>query len=111
MKVEMYLSQTNLNGAVCDFCSGAPVHAAYDASNFETQAFRAQHVRQVSVGAWAACVTCSELIDGQRWEELVGRVVDSLIQKYPLLKRSREELERQFEATYAVLRRVMRKPN
>ncbi len=65
----------------CDFCSGFPVVAKYTADDFI--AYQVGGVSLASTGAWAACRVCERLLDGDRWPELVARVLKTFRENFP----------------------------
>ena len=82
--------------SICDFCS-----APKPARRYSCRPFKMTGPKLRSVGGWAACNACAELIDADRWEDLADRSVDSFLKKYPVIARERalreiQELHQQF---------------
>ena len=87
---------------VCDFCSApSPPHriGAYD---FIMAHFCSPQLG--SRGQWAACNTCKELIDGNRWEQLIDRATAVFAKKYAVPRSLRPGLRRTIASTYMRLR-------
>jgi hypothetical protein len=61
---------------ICDFCSSRDVFYAYLAADFiaaEVVVPTAGTFALNSLGAWLACRECTDLIEGERWQELLDR--------------------------------------
>ena len=58
---------------VCDFCTAEPVHRLYACRNFVW--LNHTMFAHESVGAWAACEQCAELVNGGKWSELTERAL------------------------------------
>lgn len=65
---------------LCDFCSDPHVFARYPASDFAIKPVPGPKV--VSRGDWAACKTCTELIEAAKWTELLNRSISTFRVKY-----------------------------
>jgi hypothetical protein len=62
--------------AICDFCYSRDLFYAYLAADFiaaEVVVPTAGTFALNSLGAWVACRECTDLIEGERWEELLDR--------------------------------------
>ncbi len=57
---------------LCDFCSSQDVRWAYPAHDVDVDGGIAS-----SIGAWATCETCHNLIESMDWEELGHRSYDT----------------------------------
>jgi hypothetical protein len=77
---------------MCDFCSERPTTQIYACKNFLVPRTQTAVFQRESVGAWAACRACAELVDGERWSELTGNpamveaanhLADALTQREP----------------------------
>lgn len=74
---------------LCDFCSGRPVTARYNADDFHADTISAYaaktHIEfeSVSVGDWAACAHCEALIDAKDWDTLLTRAVTEFFHHNP----------------------------
>jgi hypothetical protein len=78
MEVEIYEVKPDPGGEVCDFCFG-PVMWRYPCESFvgPTAENEKQLWIQESVGAWAACDICHQLIETDRRMELAERSYNS----------------------------------
>lgn len=70
------------SGEICDFCSSTPVYAAYQCEDFVC--VKNEDYEESSIGAWAACKTCSDLIEAERWKDLLERSVETFMQTNPM---------------------------
>lgn len=61
------------SGAVCDFCSSPKVYGAFQCEDFV--AIREGGFELGSKGGWAACRECHDLIEEDKWRELLHRSV------------------------------------
>ncbi len=68
-------------GFICDFCSEPNPAWSYPARNFISHA--AGGLVAESIGAWAACETCHELIAADNRAGLTERSVSTLLAKQP----------------------------
>lgn len=75
---------------VCDFCSSAGPVWRYPARTFI--AYCAPNVAGESVGDWAACETCSGLIEADDKLGLAERSVEQLISDHPEFREVRTDL-------------------
>ncbi|HEX3742217.1 MAG TPA: hypothetical protein VHV29_21140 [Terriglobales bacterium] len=57
----------------CDFCNAQPVFKVYSCRNFLVPWTKTWVYQHESVGGWAACRKCAELIDAGHWSELSNR--------------------------------------
>lgn len=89
---------------LCDFCSNPRAPHTYAADNFIMQELVQGDMRLTheSVGHWAACDMCAELIDSNQWETLIERVLNS--QGIPIASLERRAIHQVLEGTYARLR-------
>jgi hypothetical protein len=79
--------------ALCDFCSEPSVVFRYPAQNFI--AYVAAGVAGESVGDWAACKICHELIQAGDRAGLSERSVRTLLEKHPEMQNAEAELRAQ----------------
>lgn len=79
--------------ALCDFCSEPSVVFRYPAQSFI--AYVAAGVAGESVGDWAACKTCHELIQAGDRRGLSERSVRTLLEKHPEMQDAEAELRAQ----------------
>lgn len=70
---------------VCDFCHEPDPKWSYPASDFHAGWMQGSHgwVEQVSVGSWAACTPCAELVDAGDERRLVERSLDGYMRRHP----------------------------
>jgi heterodisulfide reductase subunit C len=85
----------------CDFCSAPCPTWRYPARSFI--AYRASNLAGESVGDWAACDACHELIEADDRQHLAERSLNELILKHPEARAAAEillqdlaQLHRQF---------------
>jgi len=83
---------------VCDFCSHPSVGWRYPARSFV--AYIVGGIAGQSVGDWAACDTCYELIEKDDRPGLAAHSIDSLIRLHPECEVAREELAREMEGLH-----------
>ncbi len=86
-------------GFICDFCSEPNPAWSYPAHNFIGHA--AGGLVAESIGAWAACGTCHELIAADNREGLTGRSVSTLLAKQPDLDVARVEVTAELQELHA----------
>ena len=83
----VYLASTIL---LCDFCSKPSPNWRYPASEFTTVP-EPEQSPATSIGDWAACDTCHDLIEASEWIGLCVRSTETLIAVRPdLLDRTDE---------------------
>lgn len=93
--VEIELSRID---PVCDFCSANEItkdYDCYDFQAFEMVTVRGEKTQRIdghSKGKWAACASCAELIDNEKWDELAIRSVDSLIEVGSIKSERKEQM-------------------
>jgi hypothetical protein len=75
---------------ICDFCSSPDVAFVYPARTFAAYVF--DGIVGESVGDWAACPTCHELIESDRQTELIERSLVTLLERNPDMKLAEHEL-------------------
>ena len=78
---------------ICDFCSDSPVTWRYPAQTFI--AYETAGLVGQSVGDWAACNGCYELIQSGNREQLLERSLQNLIANNPDLSPVQEEIRQQ----------------
>jgi hypothetical protein len=76
-----------LGGEHCDFCSSPSISKVYECSNFECcgQAV----FGSAPGGSWACCRTCSEFVEGKRWDRLTQRALYRFLARHEV---PREEI-------------------
>lgn len=75
------------DGPLCDFCSCRPVTARYHAKDFEMESVNISlPVHQQSIGDWAACSDCENMLDANDWEGIVARAVTYFYKNHPELE-------------------------
>jgi hypothetical protein len=73
------------SGPICDFCSDPRIFASYPAKDFTAGQFKNPDGKKLvanSRGGWAACKTCTELIEAGKWESLLDRSIATFLTKY-----------------------------
>jgi len=92
----------------CDFGTpdDPPIRWRYPCRNFTLTSGDTDHV---SIGAWFACDSCSELVEAERWDELLERVVaraEQRIGSAPVQVRARVHavIRTHLDAWYAAFR-------
>ena len=78
---------------ICDFCSCEPITTTVLATSFELPPIG--NIHQASLGNWAACDQCAELIRADCWANLSIRVSDLM---------DCGDTHAYFDALYALLR-------
>ena len=66
----------------CDFCSERPTIQIYPCKNFVVPRFKTSVFQHESIGGWAACSKCSDLIDAGRWAELTDRAFTNFLKQH-----------------------------
>lgn len=89
-------------GEICDFCASPDVYAAYGCESFAVK-LDDKFVSESRDG-WSACKICSEMIDRERWADLLDRSVDSFALRYGLPYFARHELKREISQLHAQFR-------
>jgi len=82
-----------VSSSICDFCSGPHVAWRYPAESFI--AYVVAGVVGQSVGDWAACRICHDLIEAGDRFGLLERSLQTLIEKNPEMRRAEAELRSQ----------------
>ena len=83
---------------ICDFCSDPNVSWQYPARSFV--AYIVDGIAGQSVGDWAACDACHELIENDDRPGLAAYSIDSLIEVHPEFEVAREELSREMQGLH-----------
>ena len=78
---------------ICDFCSDPNVGWRYPARSF--LAYIVGGIAGQSVGDWAACAACHDLIEKDDRSGLAAHSIDSLIEVHPEMQCVREDLLRE----------------
>lgn len=82
-----------MSNSICDFCSAPNVAWRYPAQSFVAYAIAG--VVGQSVGDWAACRTCHELIEAGDRRGLLDRSLGTLLEKNPEMRPAEAELRGQ----------------
>ena len=91
-----------ISGEYCDFCTSEKIFKLYRCGNF---AVNNMPVFQNGSGTWAACATCAELVDADRWPELCERSFLKFTQRHgPLSLRNAIGLREQFRRIHQLFR-------
>lgn len=85
---------------ICDFCSSPDVAFVYPARNFAAYVF--DGIVGESVGDWAACPICHELIESDRQIDLVERSLVTLLERQPEMKFAEVELRDQIRSFHVM---------
>jgi hypothetical protein len=85
---------------ICDFCSSPEVAFVYPARTFAAYVF--DGIVGESVGNWAACPTCHELIESDHQADLVERSLETLIERQPEMKYAEIELRDQIRSFHVL---------
>jgi hypothetical protein len=73
---------------LCDFCSSNEIFKMYP--NRQTVEMMPGIIDS---GGWAACRTCADLIDAERWQDLCQRSADTFMEIYGFPKHERPTIE------------------
>jgi hypothetical protein len=82
-----------MSSALCDFCSEPSVVFRYPAQSFV--AYVAAGIAGESVGDWATCAICHQLIQARDRLGLSERSLRTLIEKHPEMQDAEAELRMQ----------------
>lgn len=88
----------------CDFCSVQPTTQIYPCKNFVIPRNKTSVFRHESIGAWAACSKCAELIDGRRWAELTDRSFTNFLKQHCVPRYSYFDVREQFREIHQLFR-------
>ena len=91
-----------LSGEYCDFCTSQKVFKLYRCTNFRVNNMP---VFQNGSGTWAACATCADLVDTDRWSELCERSFLKFAKRHgPISRRDAIALQEQFRTIHQLFR-------
>jgi hypothetical protein len=82
---ETKISDQHPDMLLCDFCLKKEVHRLYPTKTHEFPSIYGA----ISTEGWAACKSCSELIDGKKWDDLHSVALEMFLKKHPELKGDR----------------------
>jgi hypothetical protein len=89
-------------GECCDFCTAEPIQKMYSCANFLWQS---QNIfSHGSVGEWAACRECAELIDNEKWNSLTERSLRYFLRKHTVPRYDVPILREQFCGIHELFR-------
>jgi hypothetical protein len=88
----------------CDFCSERPPTQIYACKNFLVPRTKTATFEHESIGAWAACSKCAELIDGGRWTELTDRAFTNFLKQHCVPRYSHFDVREQFREIHQLFR-------
>lgn len=95
-------------GDECDFCSLSPVFKVYSCANFLVPWTKHMVFQHESVGGWAACRHCAELIDANRWSDLSDRSFRRFVKRHgPVARHDEFALKSQFRELHKLFREHM----
>ena len=89
---------------ICDFCSEAPTTQIYACKNFLIPRTKTALFQHESVGAWAACEICAELIEGGRWSELTNRALTNFVKQHRVPPYAQFDVREQFREIHQLFR-------
>jgi hypothetical protein len=89
---------------MCDFCSERLTTQLYACKNFLVPRTKTALFQHESVGAWAACRTCAELVDGERWSELTDRALSNFIKQHGVPRYGHCDVREQFREIHQLFR-------
>ena len=89
---------------MCDFCSERPTTQIYASKNFLVPRTQTVVFQRESVGAWAACRACAELVDGERWSELTDRASTNFIKQHGVPRYAQFDVREQFREIHQLFR-------
>ena len=92
-------------GEVCDFCTGGPIDKLYSCRNFIWNK-RAIFVHE-SIGAWAACRDCAELIDRDAWSSLTERALQCFAREHAVARYDLPAVREQLREIHQLFRQHM----
>jgi hypothetical protein len=85
---------------ICDFCSGQDVKWRYPAKTF--LAYITNSVAGESLGDWAACSKCHDLIEQDDRAGLAASSIESLIAVHPEMAEIKEDLHREMAVLHQI---------
>ena len=92
-------------GEVCDFCTSHPIFKSYSCRNFLVPWSKHWVFQHESVGGWAACRKCADLIDAEKWSELSDRAFRRFVKKHgPIGRYDEFPLRAQFRELHQLFR-------
>jgi len=95
-------------GDECDFCSNRPVFKVYSCRNFLVPWTKHWVFQHESVGAWAACQKCAELIDAEKWSQLSARSFRKFVKRHgPVPPETELPIKNQFRDLHRLFREHM----
>jgi hypothetical protein len=89
-------------GECCDFCTAEPIQKLYRCGNFLWQ--RQSIFPHGSVGEWAACRECAELIDNEKWNSVTERSLRYFLRKHTVPRYDFPILREQFREIHELFR-------
>ena len=89
---------------MCDFCSERPTTQIYACKNFLVPLTQTAVFQRESVGAWAACRACAELVDGERWSQLTDRALTNFIKQHGVPRYGHCDVREQFREIHQLFR-------
>jgi hypothetical protein len=88
----------------CDFCSERPTTQIYPCKNFVVPRFKTSVFQHESIGGWAACSKCAELIDAGRWAELTDRAFTNFLKQHCIPRYAHFDVREQFREIHQLFR-------
>jgi hypothetical protein len=91
---------------ICDFCPGLNPIRVFRAWDCIVPWKSGNGINHLSEGGWAACATCAELVDGEKWAELTARSVREFCAKHFVFDvRAIAEVRGEVTRSHALFRR------
>ena len=104
MTVEVIAIEPIPGRGSCDFCSEQPTTQIYPCKNFVIPRTQTSAFQHESVGGWAACSKCGELIDAGGWAELTDRAFTSFLKLYCVPRYAHFDVREQFREIHQLFK-------
>lgn len=95
----------------CDFCSECPTTHIYPCKNFVVPRFGTSVFQHESIGGWAACSKCAELIDAGRRAELTDRAFTNFLKQHCVPRYAHFDVREQFREIHQLFKENLVKEN
>lgn len=83
-----------LGSECCNFCCSRSIFKVHKCSNFECCGRPV--FASAPTGSWAPCRTCSELVDGKRWDQSTQRALYGFLARHEVTRQEIPTLWAQF---------------
>ena|ERR1700733_10926006 len=104
MAQDIFIFTAPAGQEVCDFCYASPTVQLYACRNFVIPQTTITIFQHESIGAWAACMRCSEFIDGGWWPELTERAVRRFVKMHCVSRSDELMVRAQFREIHRLFR-------